>query len=83
MGKLSATAVKAATRPGRIGDGDGLYLVVKPSGTKSLHVARPEAVVCSEHVASSLSERAVWDSCMVTARPVRSTAVAPALSRSA
>jgi len=35
MGKLSATAVKAATRPGRIGDGDGLYLVVKPSGTKS------------------------------------------------
>lgn len=27
--------MKAATRPGRIGDGDGLYLVVKPSGTKS------------------------------------------------
>ncbi|MAP69823.1 MAG: integrase, partial [Erythrobacteraceae bacterium] len=35
MGKLSATAVKAATRPGKLGDGDGLYLVVKPSGTKS------------------------------------------------
>ena len=35
MGKLSATVVKAATRPGKLGDGDGLYLVVKPSGTKS------------------------------------------------
>lgn len=35
MGRLSASAVKAATRPGRLGDGDGLYLVVKPSGTKS------------------------------------------------
>ena len=35
MGKLSATAVKAATRPGKLGDGDGLYLVVEPSGTKS------------------------------------------------
>ena len=35
MGKLSATAVKAASRPGRLGDGDGLYLVVKPSGSKS------------------------------------------------
>lgn len=35
MGKLSATAVKAATRPGRLGDGDGLFLVVKPSGSKS------------------------------------------------
>jgi integrase len=35
MGKLSATAVKAASRPGRIGDGDGLYLVVKLSGSKS------------------------------------------------
>jgi len=37
MGKLLATAVKAASRPGRIGDGDGdgLYLVVKPSGSKS------------------------------------------------
>lgn len=35
MGRLSATAVKAATRPGRLGDGDGLYLVVTGSGTKS------------------------------------------------
>lgn len=35
MGKLSATAVKAASRPGRIGDGDGLFLIVQPGGTKS------------------------------------------------
>ncbi|RJG52161.1 site-specific integrase [Sphingobium terrigena] len=35
MGKLSATAVKAATRPGRLGDGDGLFLVIQPSGGKS------------------------------------------------
>ena len=35
MGKLSVTAVKAATRPGRLGDGDGLYLVVQPGGSKS------------------------------------------------
>jgi len=35
MGKLSATAVKAATRPGRLGDGDGLFLLVQPGGTKS------------------------------------------------
>ncbi|MBT0671377.1 DUF4102 domain-containing protein, partial [Novosphingobium profundi] len=35
MGKLSATAVKAARRPGRLGDGDGLYLVVQPTGSKS------------------------------------------------
>lgn len=35
MGKLSATAVKAASRPGRIGDGDGLFLIVQPSGSKS------------------------------------------------
>jgi integrase len=35
MGKLSATAVKAASRPGRFGDGDGLFLIVQPSGTKS------------------------------------------------
>lgn len=35
MGKLSATAVKSATRPGRLGDGDGLFLVVQPSGSKS------------------------------------------------
>jgi integrase len=35
MRRLSATAVKAATRPGRLGDGDGLYLVVKETGAKS------------------------------------------------
>ncbi|TCM19039.1 integrase [Novosphingobium sp. PhB165] len=35
MGKLSAAAVKSITRPGRWGDGDGLFLVVQPSGTKS------------------------------------------------
>jgi integrase len=35
MGKLSATAVKAATKPGRFGDGDGLFLIVQPSGSKS------------------------------------------------
>lgn len=35
MGKLSATAVKAATRPGRLSDGDGLFLFIKPGGGKS------------------------------------------------
>jgi hypothetical protein len=35
LGKLSATAVKAAKDPGRYGDGDGLFLVVKPSGARS------------------------------------------------
>ena len=35
MGKLCATGVKAATRPGRLGDGDGLFLVVGRSGSKS------------------------------------------------
>ncbi|MGB3377454.1 MAG: Arm DNA-binding domain-containing protein [Allopontixanthobacter sediminis] len=35
MGRLSATTVKAATRPGRLGDGDGLYLIVQAGGTKS------------------------------------------------
>ena len=34
MGKLSATAVKAATRPGRLGDGDGVFLVIQPGGGK-------------------------------------------------
>ncbi|NRD88265.1 integrase, partial [Sphingopyxis sp. BSNA05] len=29
------TAVKAATRPGRLSDGDGLYLIIKPGGAKS------------------------------------------------
>ncbi|MBS0980753.1 tyrosine-type recombinase/integrase [Acetobacter thailandicus] len=35
MGRLSATSVRAAKEPGRYGDGDGLYLVVTPSGSKS------------------------------------------------
>ena len=35
MGKLSATAVKAARQPGRLGDGDGLFLIVQPGGSKS------------------------------------------------
>lgn len=35
MGRLSATAVKAAKLPGRYGDGDGLYLVIGRSGSRS------------------------------------------------
>ena len=35
MKRLSVSAVNAATRPGRLGDGDGLYLVIKPGGAKS------------------------------------------------
>lgn len=35
MGKLTATAVKGKKAPGRYGDGDGLYLVVHPGGTRS------------------------------------------------
>ncbi len=35
MGKLTATAVKAASKPGRYGDGDGLYLVIDKRGGKS------------------------------------------------
>ncbi|WP_288287908.1 site-specific integrase [uncultured Sphingobium sp.] len=35
MGKLSATAVKAAKKPGRYGDGDGLFLLVSKGGSKS------------------------------------------------
>lgn len=35
MKRLSVSAVQSATRPGRISDGDGLYLVVQPTGTKS------------------------------------------------
>lgn len=35
MGKLTALAVKAATKPGRYQDGDGLMLLVKPSGARS------------------------------------------------
>lgn len=35
MGKLTATAVKAAKLAGRYGDGDGLFLLVGPTGAKS------------------------------------------------
>ena len=35
MNRLSVYSVRHATRPGRYGDGGGLYLVVKPSGAKS------------------------------------------------
>tara|TARA_R100001129_G_scaffold106970_2_gene73210 strand:+ start:156 stop:1331 length:1176 start_codon:yes stop_codon:yes gene_type:complete len=35
MGRLTATAVKAAKEPGRYGDGDGLYLVIGKQGGKS------------------------------------------------
>ena len=35
MGKLTATAVKAAKAAGRYGDGDGLYLLVGPTGARS------------------------------------------------
>ncbi len=35
MGSLTATAVKAAKAAGRYGDGDGLYLVVGESGSRS------------------------------------------------
>ena len=35
MKRLSVSAVKSATRPGRFSDGDGLYLVVQPGGSKS------------------------------------------------
>ena len=35
MGKLTATAVKAAKVAGRYGDGDGLFLLVGPTGARS------------------------------------------------
>lgn len=35
MGKLTATAVKAAKEPGRYGDGDGLWLVIGKRGGRS------------------------------------------------
>lgn len=38
MGKLTALAVKAATAPGRYQDGNGLMLVVKPSGARTWQV---------------------------------------------
>jgi integrase len=35
MKRLSVSAVRSATRPGRFSDGDGLYLFVRPGGGKS------------------------------------------------
>ncbi|MDE2341523.1 MAG: DUF4102 domain-containing protein, partial [Alphaproteobacteria bacterium] len=35
MGRLTATAVKAAKSAGRYGDGDGLFLLVGPTGARS------------------------------------------------
>jgi integrase len=35
VGSLTATSVKALKTAGRYGDGDGLFLLVKPSGTRS------------------------------------------------
>lgn len=35
MSRLSATAVKAAKLSGRYGDGDGLYLLIGPTGSRS------------------------------------------------
>jgi len=35
LSKLTATSVKAATNPGRYGDGGGLFLLIAPSGSKS------------------------------------------------
>jgi Arm DNA-binding domain len=35
MGKLTAVAANAASKPDRYQDGEGLQLLVKPSGTKS------------------------------------------------
>ena len=35
INKLTDTECKAASKPGMLGDGGGLYLDVKPSGAKS------------------------------------------------
>lgn len=35
MGKLTATAIKASRKPGRYGDGNGLFLAVSKSGSAS------------------------------------------------
>ena len=35
MAKLTALSAKTLSKPGRDGDGDGLYLNVSPSGSKS------------------------------------------------
>ena len=35
MGSLTADKVRKLTQPGRYGDGGGLYLLVKPTGSRS------------------------------------------------
>lgn len=35
MAKLTARGVKALTNPGRYGDGGGLYMVVRSTGSKA------------------------------------------------
>ena len=35
MGKLTAASVRAASKPGRYGDGDTLFLLIAPGGSKS------------------------------------------------
>lgn len=35
MGYLSASFVRSAKKPGRYSDGDGLYLLVGPTGSRS------------------------------------------------
>ena len=35
MGKLTTKEVSALSKPGRYGDGNGLYLVVAPGGSKN------------------------------------------------
>ena len=35
MAKLTALSAKTLSKPGRHGDGDGLYLNVSPAGSKS------------------------------------------------
>ncbi len=35
MAKPSSVRVKALREPGRYGDGDGLYLTIRPGGSKS------------------------------------------------
>ena len=36
MGKLTTKEVSTKSAPGRYGDGNGLYMVVSPAGTKKL-----------------------------------------------
>lgn len=43
MGKLTATAMKVSRKPGRYGDGDGLFLVVSKSGSASWVVRAQKA----------------------------------------